>query len=114
MTNTNDEVDPLQGVGVVFTTEQKRIIRTFEQLKAEWDKDPEYQRAASEQRLLLDIGDAVFYARQKANMTYTELARRAETTPYMIAKIESCCGARLDIVSRVLHELGIKFEQVEE
>lgn len=95
----------------------KKYITLDEAINKELKKHPELKEAFQEELLINAIARMIVEIRRKAHLTQIELAKRAETTQSVIARLESggdsrvpSLGLLLRIAAAAHAKLRINFE----
>jgi DNA-binding XRE family transcriptional regulator len=73
----------------------KKQLKSADPYVRKWLKDPEVRMYYQQEKAKSDIAMAIFYARKKANLTQTALAKKAGTSQSVIARLEGGKDSRM-------------------
>ncbi len=84
---------------------------TFEEVKRDLMKDPEFRKEWERSEPEYQLNRAIIKARIDKKMTQKELAKRAKTTQAVISRIQnSSVSPTLALVQRIAEAMGKKLE----
>lgn len=88
-----------------------RKMITFEEVKRDLMKDPEFRKEWERSEPEYQLNRAIIKARIDKKMTQKELAKRAKTTQAVISRIQnSSVSPTLALVQRIAEAMGKKLE----
>lgn len=82
-------------------------MRTFKQHLAEKLQDPNFQKAYTEERELLQLSLKIAETRKHVGLSQKELAEKARVTQQQLSRIEQGMNCNILTFLKVCHALGI-------
>jgi len=83
-------------------------VKTFNKHLSEKLNDPEFKELYEEEKLLLQLSNRIFEERNKAGLTQSQLAIKAQITQQQLSKIERGLNFNIITFMKVCYALGVK------
>lgn len=86
------------------------IGSSLKELIAEQCQDKAFAKAFRREQIISEIGQMAYTLRKSAGLTQTEMARRADTTQQVVARLESGRDSRVPSLD-LLHKLAVSVDK---